>query len=203
MVRFTPELLLDVHKIVLGYDPHHAGDFRDIRFTITTQGATFTATPTHLIRIRVGELCEMLNDKRKLKSEYLGVIVKKLPGYSSLSPKVKKTFFVLFVAARAHHILTQIHPFAGGNGRMARILVSMILKNYGFSKYSFPPMLNEVILRRRDDYLLALHRADGGQILYFVGFLSKVLGESYQRTADYLKEHKKNRSTPTKRAARL
>ena len=60
-------------------------------------------------------------------------------------------------AAWLHHRFVQIHPFQDGNGRVARLLASMVLVKDGY----FPLHI------RRDDrevYLDALERADSGQL---------------------------------------
>jgi Fic family protein len=61
-------------------------------------------------------------------------------------------------AARLHHRFTQIHPFADGNGRMARALASLVFIKAGW----FP------LIIRRDDpqrrYIEALEKADAGDL---------------------------------------
>ena len=68
-------------------------------------------------------------------------------------------------AAWLHHRFVQIHPFQDGNGRVARLLASMVLVKDGY----FPLHI------RRDDrevYLDALERADSGQLEPFIKLLS-------------------------------
>lgn len=63
------------------------------------------------------------------------------------------------VAAVAHSWLAHIHPFEDGNGRMSRLMATLVLLRYGW-----PPL----ILRRADraEYLTALATSDeGGDIL--------------------------------------
>lgn len=57
------------------------------------------------------------------------------------------------VAAFAHHRFTQIHPFADGNGRTARLLASFVLVRGGHL-----PLI--VTRDDRDDYLRAVRVAD-------------------------------------------
>jgi hypothetical protein len=62
-------------------------------------------------------------------------------------------------AAVIHAWISQIHPFADGNGRLARLLANLALAQHGF-----PPLL----LRSTSDrgqYLDALNQADDGDIL--------------------------------------
>ncbi len=68
-------------------------------------------------------------------------------------------------AAWLHHRFVQIHPFQDGNGRVARLLASLVLVKEGY----FPLHI------RRDDraaYLDALEQADAGQLEPFINLLS-------------------------------
>jgi Fic family protein len=61
-----------------------------------------------------------------------------------------------------HHRFTQIHPFADGNGRVARALASLVFIKAGW----FP------LIVKRDDwsrYIDALEKADGGDLRTLVG----------------------------------
>jgi Fic family protein len=53
------------------------------------------------------------------------------------------------LAAFAHRKLVDIHPFADGNGRTARLLMNLILLNKGYLVVSIPPIL-------RPEYIDAL-----------------------------------------------
>jgi Fic family protein len=60
-------------------------------------------------------------------------------------------------AAWLHHRFTQIHPFADGNGRVARAISSLVFIKAGW----FP-----LIIKREDKtrYIEALEKADGGEL---------------------------------------
>ena len=45
------------------------------------------------------------------------------------------------LAAYAHRKFVDIHPFADGNGRIARLLMNLILVNNGYCVVSIPPAL--------------------------------------------------------------
>ena len=49
----------------------------------------------------------------------------------------------------AHRRLVDIHPFTDGNGRIARLLMNMVLLNKGYQIISIPPVL-------RHEYISAL-----------------------------------------------
>ena len=73
----------------------------------------------------------------------------------------------LAVGAWLHHRFTQIHPFADGNGRVVRALLTWHLVKYGF--------LPVVVTRdSRTDYIEALERADAGDLSPFARLLVKL-----------------------------
>lgn len=59
------------------------------------------------------------------------------------------------LAAKVHHRFVAIHPFDDGNGRVARLLMNLIVMRAGY-----PPIIikNET----RKNYYLALNKADQG-----------------------------------------
>lgn len=80
----------------------------------------------------------------------------------------------LEAAARFHHRLVQIHPFANGNGRHGRIATDILLQDV----YRHPPIVwaDGVDLQadtaRRTAYIAALRAADRGDVgplLAFIG----------------------------------
>ena len=64
----------------------------------------------------------------------------------------KGTVHPIELAAYAHRKLVDIHPFADGNGRTARLLMNMILINQGYQPVSISPVM-------RLDYYAALRIA--------------------------------------------
>ena len=59
------------------------------------------------------------------------------------------TLHPIELAAMAHKRLVDIHPFIDGNGKIARLLMNLILVNAGYGVTSIPPTL-------QNDYLNAL-----------------------------------------------
>jgi len=67
-------------------------------------------------------------------------------------------------AAYAHYVLVVIHPFADGNGRVARALASV----FTYRAISMPIM---ILSEHKETYLNALEAADDGRYQQFVDFM--------------------------------
>jgi len=70
------------------------------------------------------------------------------------------------IAARFHHRLTAIHPFDDGNGRMSRLLMNLMLMQWGF-----PPAV--IRNTERNQYLAALRMADREEVTEFIRFIAE------------------------------
>ncbi len=80
----------------------------------------------------------------------------------------------LLLAAWVHHAFTTIHPFQDGNGRVVRLLASLIFVKAGF----FPlTVLREEAKAR---YIEALEKADIGDYQPFVTYLGEVQKRNIQ-----------------------
>jgi Fic family protein len=77
-----------------------------------------------------------------------------------------QTAHPILQAAYAHYALVVIHPFADGNGRVARALSSVFLY-----RAASVPLL--VFAEQRDSYLDALRATDGGDFQAFVSFVQE------------------------------
>jgi Fic family protein len=71
----------------------------------------------------------------------------------------------LLLACKLHYEFVLVHPFDDGNGRMARILMNLILMRYGF-----PPAI--VKTQEKEAYFSALRQADGGQFDVFADYIA-------------------------------
>lgn len=91
-----------------------------------------------------------------------------------------KTTHPVQLAALLHYRFVRIHPFDDGNGRLSRLLMNYVLLYYGF-----PP----VIVKSADkkNYLMALNRADAGNVDAFVQYIAEQLIWSLEL---YQKAHK-------------
>ncbi len=73
----------------------------------------------------------------------------------------------LVKAAWLHHRFVQIHPFADGNGRVARALTLLVVE-----KYRYAPLV--IDRHHRTRYLLALDRANDGELGDLVGLFARL-----------------------------
>lgn len=90
----------------------------------------------------------------------------------------------LLAAAAAHTWFVSIHPFIDGNGRVARLLLNLILMRHGF------PI---AIISKEDRfrYYDALEESQGSDLTPFTGLLAECIDESleeYERAAEEQRE---------------
>lgn len=85
-----------------------------------------------------------------------------------------KTFSADEIAARFHHRLVQVHIFANGNGRHARLITDLLLKKLGYPAFTWgaagDPTPLEVESRTRfgnPSYTMTLWKAEQDMLDYF------------------------------------
>lgn len=91
----------------------------------------------------------------------------------------------LFVAAAAHTWFVTIHPFIDGNGRVARLLLNLILMRYGYP-------IAIVTTADRSRYYDALELSQSSDLTAVVALISECLEESleeYEVAANEQREH--------------
>ncbi|TGL32358.1 Fic family protein [Leptospira koniambonensis] len=79
----------------------------------------------------------------------------------------------LIIASRIHYEFINIHPFDDGNGRLARILMNLVLMKNGF-----PPVV--VRVEDKPNYLRALQQADSGDFEPFIDYIGQQLIKSLE-----------------------
>lgn len=77
------------------------------------------------------------------------------------------------LAAKFHSKLTTIHPFADGNGRMARLLMNYILQSNGFPFTNIP-------VQKRDEYFGTQEKGHSENYKDFTLFLASQMKENYR-----------------------
>lgn len=93
------------------------------------------------------------------------------------SPSIRKKLHPVGFAAHVHLELVNIHPFVDGNGRVARLLMNMVLLQEGYTIAIIPPVV-------RADYISALVKANKGNKSPFFNFISCM---AYETMKDYLR----------------
>lgn len=92
-------------------------------------------------------------------------------------PKLKAELHPVEYAAMVHIIFVNIHPFADGNGRVARLLMNLALLQSGYNIVVIPPVV-------RADYISALQKTNSSNNTEFINFISEMVLESQK---EYLK----------------
>jgi Fic family protein len=82
-------------------------------------------------------------------------------------------------AARLHHGISSIHPFADGNGRTARLAMNFVLLAAGYPPISIPTT-------PREAYYNALESADSGDLKTFQAFLETELHKEFDNNLEAL-----------------
>lgn len=85
--------------------------------------------------------------------------------------KDNKEVHPLVIATLFHHQLVAIHPFDDGNGRMARLLMNLILLQKGFPA---------IVVKQEDrmNYYQVLRQADASEYLPIIEYMGEVLKHS-------------------------
>ncbi len=146
-IPFTENYIKQLHKMLLQYsakDIRHRGEYKKMPNHVEAfdhDGKSFgvifeTASPFDTPE-DMKELLEWIN--RQLKEK-------------ELHPLLTISIFTV-------HFLA-IHPFQDGNGRLSRILTTLLLLKEGYSYVPYSSLEN-VIERNKDNYYLALRRTQG------------------------------------------
>lgn len=146
----TAHLIRSIHQIMLGSDRDVSSVNADgIRTTRTIAAGRYKTESNQLVT-HTGEVRRFPSpiDTPPLMDELV----------SSYDREMRtQTIHRVLFAATFHHRFVSIHPFDDGNGRMARILMNLILMQDGY----LPAVLK---LSERDQYLSALVQADSGDL---------------------------------------
>ena len=135
----TENDFLDLHRIVLaGVEDTHAGSYRSSAVRISGS----SHLPPNPVKVP------------DLMAALFGEI-------NTIADPVDR-------AARLHHGIAHIHPFADGNGRCARLAMNFILLAAGLPPVSIPTNL-------RLDYYDALESADSGDSAKWLGFVTTLV----------------------------
>ena len=147
----SEHLIRSTHQLVMqDTDKEWAGIYRNANVIIT--GANYDPPDALEIPYKMGEFVDWIKRNRK-------------------------NLHIIELSALIHHKLVFIHPFFDGNGRTGRIIMNLLLMQYGF------PLV--IILKNdRKKYYNVLSKADKGDFKPLVLFIA----QSVERSLDiYLK----------------
>jgi Fic family protein len=88
---------------------------------------------------------------------------------------VQKEVHPLIIATWFHHAFTTIHPFQDGNGRVARLLTSLIFIKYGY--FPFTVLREEAKVK----YIESLEKADNGNPQELINYFGEVQKRNIQK----------------------
>ena len=83
------------------------------------------------------------------------------------------------LASEIHHRLVAIHPFVDGNGRVARLVMNLILMQVGY----VPAIIRE---EDREEYYTALEAADGGNIEPLLAMVEREVAQTLRLMLDVI-----------------
>src|ERR1035438_8252864 len=90
-----------------------------------------------------------------------------MDNFISILDNMNTSIHPIIKAAWAHHAFTNIHPFQDGNGRIARLLASLILIKHDLFPFT-------VIRTEKKKYIDALESADNGEPQALVDFFCEM-----------------------------
>jgi Fic family protein len=188
---FIPRsFFLMIHKEALRHKPNYAGRYRKPTDKIKID-ATFIPCKSWEVEHKIIDLLDFINNKKKWSYKFEKYFIK-TSGHKNFSKKQRKILKIVFIAWYTHHQFVVIHPFCDGNGRVARMLMCLILAHNGFGRASFPPFLNTIINNKKEEYLDRLNEADSGNYVSGVMYMLDILSHSFNLTAETITKTIKN-----------
>ena len=173
----TPELLLELHKLITAGtldDATQEGAYRTashINIIYPTTGEILFATPaSKYIAEAMVELCHFANTD---EGEFTHPIVR---------------------ASVLHFLIGYIHPFANGNGRVARAIFNWCLLNRGYWLAQYMPVSRLIEKSHTQYYMAFLHtELDGNDLTYFINYQCKELATAYAELKQYVQQKADNK----------
>jgi Fic family protein len=144
--KIREQEILEIHKAIMSGIISSAGQYR--RGDVQIVGVSFSPPPAYMVQELVGkDLIRFVNDNT-----------------GELRP--------IELAAHAHYYMAWIHPFDDGNGRMARLLMNLILlRNH------YPAAIVKKVDRKK--YIDALDAVTGkGSFEPFLRFIARSVEQS-------------------------
>jgi len=164
--ELTEAVIRELHKVILveSYETDAVTQNGKLTKKTVTLGA-YKTVPNH-VKTATGEMHYFASpEETPAKMHDLITWYRKTKNDKEIHPVVLAAFF--------HHHFSEIHPFDDGNGRLARLLMNLILM-----QNNFPPAI--IKTKDRNNYYLALSQADSGDTKKFVEYVAEVLIHSME-----------------------
>lgn len=145
--QFTEEAILWLHQhLISNIDDEHAGCYRTIPIMVSGSDEIFPDS----------------NQLWFLMKEYIHYL-------QSTTPQTIEE--IIQCVARTHYDLVKIHPFVDANGRIARLMMNIMLVKYNLLPIIIPPVV-------RHDYISSLQPSQTFQDFY--EFIVRQIVENYK-----------------------
>lgn len=86
----------------------------------------------------------------------------------------KNNMHPIILSAIFHYYLVYIHPFTDGNGRIARLWVSLMLRNYN-SNFEYIPIEEEIYINREKYYNAIAESHNNNNANVFIDFMLDII----------------------------
>ncbi|MDF3047550.1 MAG: Fic family protein [Candidatus Midichloriaceae bacterium] len=143
-IPFTENYLKQLHSILLQYsskDQRHRGDYKKLSNSVEAIGVDGKSIGV------VFETTSPFDTPREMEALY-AFVNKAFTGKMIHPLVIVAIFIVVFLA---------IHPFQDGNGRLSRILTTLLLLKSGYTYVPYSSM-ESIIEQNKESYYLALRR---------------------------------------------
>lgn len=179
-LEIPPSFFIWVHEVLLAHDPEKAGKIRTARDRLDIPNKTFEPSAPWRIRLDLADLISKINSQQEWEILFQEYILSKL--HEELSPERHNLLKEVFISWYFHHRLVVIHPFNDGNGRLARLLMCVLLRYQGVSFMTYPALINFVINEDKTSYLNALNASDRGDFIISLNYMLNILSRSFEIT---------------------
>ncbi len=158
-MQLTEHTIREIHKKILGTEPYSISTGTpDSKLTKMVVPGRYKQEPNH-VRTATGETFYFAQPSA------VPAEMQELVEWCR-AEDAKNELHPIILASPLHYRFVRIHPFDDGNGRMARILMNLVLMKNGF-----PVVI--VKTEDKENYYRALRQADGQDLDAFVSYIAK------------------------------
>ncbi len=178
-LELTPEYILELHQIITEdtlEKKDYEGFYRttnDVVVHDPITGEIYHIPPCNYAKIPtiIRDFCNFANDD---SSRFIHPIIK---------------------AIFLHFLISYIHPFNDGNGRLARAIFYWYVLKHGYWLFEFMP-ISRLIKKSKTNYSLAFlyTESDANDLTYFLNFNLKIIERSFSSLDQYLIKKKKEQA---------